>query len=456
MRILLLGFEYLPVKVGGLAEAITSIAETLAELGNEVLVFTPSHGFKEGKEYTSFKMDVSGHVWDVKVYERKQKGVRVFSISDPLLDNPDVYGPGWEGMLSKAVHFGKASVGLLNRIIENEGKPEVIHAHDWHTVFAAGLLKKYFQIHLVATIHRLNKSKVPAYYFHMANLGELAPYPDIDPEHTLCYIADLITTVSKSYLWEEWGFFGMFEGKVTHVFNGIACDFWNEEFLENRDLPRRERRKKILESLGLSDGVAFMFIGRFDKAQKGVDTLLRAIEILAEGYPQEFSKMRFIIIGKGDPELESWAHTMESKYPSNVKVITKMLKREFTRELYGSVDFVIVPSYFEPFGLVQMEAMCLGAIPIGSAVGGIKDTIVSLDEDEENATGLLVPPRDAFALAQAMLRMAKLREENPELLKKMRVNGKRRAKEVFTWENACKRYLRAYKNDIDKAVSFIK
>ncbi|AHF81032.1 glycogen synthase [Thermococcus paralvinellae] len=455
MKILMLGFEYLPIKVGGLAEAITSIAETLAELGNEVTVFTPSHGFKEGKEYTSFKIDVSGHTWEVKIYERKQNEVRVFSISDPLLDNPDVYGPGWEGMLSKAVHFGKASVGLLNKIIEKEGKPEVLHAHDWHTVFAAGLLKKYFQIPLVATIHRLNKSKVPAYYFHMANLGELAPYPDIDPEHTLCYIADLVTTVSRSYLWEEWVFFGMFEGKVTHVFNGIASYFWNEEFLENKDLPREERRKKILESLGLSDGIAFMFIGRFDRAQKGVDTLLRAIEILAESYPQEFSRMRFIIIGKGDPELENWAHAMESKYPSNVKVITKMLKREFTRELYGSVDFVVVPSYFEPFGLVQMEAMCLGAVPIGSAVGGIKDTIVSLDEDEENATGLLVPPRDAFALAQAMLRMAKLREENPELLERMRSNGKKRAKNVFTWENACKRYLRAYKNDIDKAVSFI-
>jgi starch synthase len=207
--------------------------------------------------------------------------------------------------------------------------------------------------------------------------------------------------------------------------------------------------------LGLSDGIAFMFIGRFDRGQKGVDTLLRAIELIAQSYPSEFSKMRFIIIGKGDPELESWAHALGAKYPENVKVVTEMLKREFTRELYGSVDFVIVPSYFEPFGLVQMEAMCLGAIPIGSAVGGIKDTIISLDEDEENATGLLVPPRDPNALAQAILRMAKIREEQPELIEKMRQNGKKRTT-VFTWENACRRYMRAYKNDIDKAVEFLR
>jgi len=52
--------------------------------------------------------------------------------------------------------------------------------------------------------------------------------------------------------------------------------------------------------------------------------------------------------------------------------------------------------------------------------------------------------------------MAKLREKDTELLKKMRKNGKKRSKEVFTWENACKRYLRAYRNDIDKAVGFIR
>ena len=58
MRILILGFEYLPVKVGGLAEAITSIAETLAKLGNEVWVFTPSHGHIEGERTLEFEIAI--------------------------------------------------------------------------------------------------------------------------------------------------------------------------------------------------------------------------------------------------------------------------------------------------------------------------------------------------------------------------------------------------------------
>ncbi|WP_461863547.1 glycogen/starch synthase [Thermococcus sp.] len=446
MKVLLLAFEYLPVKVGGLAEAVTSIAEGLAGLGHEVLVFTPSHGRIEGEPVASFKISAFGGDFEVKAYERNQNGVRVFSLSDVLLDNPDVYGPGWEGLLQKTVHFGKASAGLLNELLKNEEKPEALHAHDWHTVFAAALIRKYFHLPLTATIHRLNKAKIPGYLFHEANVGELAPYPDIDPEHTLAYIANTVTTVSRSYMWEEWGFFGMFEGKVTHVFNGIDCSFWNEKFLEG---DRRERRKKVLEKFGMSDGKAFMFIGRFDKAQKGVDTLFHAIELLSKD--PAFSEMRFIVIGKGDPGLERWAHAMENRFP-NFKAVTRLLKREEARELYGSVDFVVVPSYFEPFGLVQLEAMCLGAVPIGSSVGGIKDTIIDLDADPERATGILVPPRDSFALARAMIRAKELDEET---LNRLRKNAKVRVRD-FTWEAACRRYIRVYRDETDKAIPFIR
>ncbi len=448
MRVLMLSFEYLPVKVGGLAEAVTSIGEGLVELGNEVVVFTPNHGRNLGEYLFSFAVAFEGRKVSITVRKREQNGVAVYTLSGDVLDT-DVY-PDWETLLRKAVLFGKASVGLLNSIV-GAFKPDVIHAHDWHTVFALGLLKKYFQVRAVFTVHRLNKAKIPAYYFHESNLGELAPYPDIDPEHTACYVADAVTTVSRSYLWEEWGFFGNFDGKVTHVFNGIDCSFWNEELLENSNLPREERRRRILESFGLSDGKAFMFIGRFDRSQKGVDTLLRAMEILSSD--PAFGDMRFLIVGKGDPSLEAWARAVENRFPENVRVITDVLPRETVRELYGSVDFVVIPSYFEPFGLVQLEAMCLGAVPIASSVGGLKDTIIDLNADPENATGILVPPRDAFALAKAMILAKELDEKT---LERLRENARMRARKDFTWENACRRYLLVYENAVDKAVPFLR
>ncbi|AFL95087.1 glycogen synthase [Thermococcus cleftensis] len=448
MKILILGFEYLPVKVGGLAEAITSMAEGLAKLGNEVLVFTPDHGRGLGKPAHSFGIIFEGREVSITARKREQNGVTVYALSGDVLDT-DVY-PDWETLLRKAVLFGKASVGLMNELIETF-KPDVIHAHDWHTVFALGLLKKYFGTRSIFTIHRLNKARIPAHYFGEANLAELAPYPEMDPEHTAAYIADAVTTVSRSYLWEEWGFFGHFDGKVTHVFNGIDCSFWNEELIETKDLPREERRRLVLERFGLGDGKAFLFIGRFDRAQKGVDTLLRAVEILSND--PAFGEMRFLIVGKGDPELEAWARAVQNRFPENVRVITELLSRETVRELYGSVDFTVIPSYFEPFGLVQLEAMCLGAIPIASAVGGLKDTIIDINSDPENATGILVPPRDAFALARALV-LAK--EIDKETLRKLRENGKRRARKDFTWENACGRYIKVYDGVVDKAVPFLR
>nr|2BFW_A Chain A, GLGA GLYCOGEN SYNTHASE [Pyrococcus abyssi]7UM4_B Chain B, PGS [Homo sapiens] len=193
--------------------------------------------------------------------------------------------------------------------------------------------------------------------------------------------------------------------------NGIDCSFWNESYLTGS---RDERKKSLLSKFGMDEGVTFMFIGRFDRGQKGVDVLLKAIEILSS--KKEFQEMRFIIIGKGDPELEGWARSLEEKH-GNVKVITEMLSREFVRELYGSVDFVIIPSYFEPFGLVALEAMCLGAIPIASAVGGLRDIIT-------NETGILVKAGDPGELANAILKALELSRSD---LSKFRENCKKRA-----------------------------
>uniref|UniRef100_UPI0040535BBE GPR3 n=1 Tax=Homo sapiens TaxID=9606 RepID=UPI0040535BBE len=199
--------------------------------------------------------------------------------------------------------------------------------------------------------------------------------------------------------------------QICRIVCGIDCSFWNESYLTGS---RDERKKSLLSKFGMDEGVTFMFIGRFDRGQKGVDVLLKAIEILSS--KKEFQEMRFIIIGKGDPELEGWARSLEEKH-GNVKVITEMLSREFVRELYGSVDFVIIPSYFEPFGLVALEAMCLGAIPIASAVGGLRDIIT-------NETGILVKAGDPGELANAILKALELSRSD---LSKFRENCKKRA-----------------------------
>ncbi len=88
-----------------------------------------------------------------------------------------------------------------------------------------------------------------------------------------------------------------------------------------------------------------------------------------------------IVVGVGDKKLERQSKELETQQPSKLKVINQLLSKETVRDIYCSADFALVPSLFEPFGLVQLEAMSSECVPIGSRTGGIKDTVVSYDEN---------------------------------------------------------------------------
>jgi starch synthase len=130
-----------------------------------------------------------------------------------------------------------------------------------------------------------------------------------------------------------------------------------------------------------------------------------------------------------------------------MKSIIAYLGRETTREYYGAADFCLIPSNFEPFGLVQLEAMCMGCIPVGSRVGGINDTILDLHDFPEESTGRLVPPRNPASLARAMVEMAQISLDDQEgQLDRMRWRGREHVIKNFNWNKAAERYIRVYKN----------
>lgn len=463
-------FEYLPIRVGGLAEAVTSLAEALNK-EDEVMVFMPSHGLIKGKteleteKYAEFSILVGEEIHPVQIYEAYRHGVRMFLFSNDVLDHREVYEPR-ENFMRKMVHFTKALPGFLNLLLKKECKKlSVIHINDWHCVFAGSLAKKYFRIPFVFTIHRICRERISYQELNEVNLGEMVENRFLEGEmfnievfgaHT----CDYLTTVSYSYLDEEWRtFFKSFEGKTTYVWNGMDYNFWNPELLDRAHLSRRERRKAILDENGMDDGYLFFNVGRLDKDQKGIDVLLKAFEMVMEnqvpGADAVRDSMRLVLLGSGDPALEKEARRLESEYPSQFKAIVKYLGREATREYYGSSDFCLIPSNFEPFGLVQLEAMCMGSLPIGTRVGGINDTVISLEDDPAGATGKLVPPRDPDALAKAMVEMALLLEEDPSQVDKMRRNGRRHVIENFNWDKAAERYRKVYQGETTLKLPFV-
>lgn len=475
MLISLATFEHLPIRVGGLAEAVTSLGEALARR-EEVMVFMPAHGLLQGEKgdlpfkvsrYCDFRIFVGEKIYPVTIYRTQRKGVHLYLFSNENLDHPSVYQPR-EMFLQKMVHFSKAVPGFINVMLKKEQrKPDLIHINDWHCVFSGALARKYFQIPFIFTIHRLCRERISVHELNEVNLSEL-----VDPhflegdmfniEKFGAHQCDRLTTVSFSYLNEEWRtFFSTFEGKTTYVWNGTDYEFWNPEALEHAHLPRRERRKLLLQNNGLEDGVFFFNVGRLDAEQKGIDVLLQAFEMIMNGQVAGTNrvrdKIRFILLGSGDPHLENEVRLLSRSYPENMKAIIGYLGREATREYYGAADFCLIPSNFEPFGLVQLEAMCMGCIPIGSRVGGINDTVIDLHDNPEESTGRLVPPRNPHALARAMLEMAQmaLDEESVGRLKQMRRRAREHVIQNFNWDKAAERYLLVYRNMSPIKIPFV-
>jgi ADP-glucose type glycogen/starch synthase len=475
MLVSLATFEHLPIRVGGLAEAVTSLGEALQKKV-DVVILMPSHGLLQDKEavqslkpekYCDYRIFVGDSIFPVTVYSAVRRGVRIFLFSNEVLDNPSVYEPR-QMFIQKMVHFTKAVPGLINMMLKIEQiKPDIIHINDWHCVFAGALVKKYFQIPFIFTIHRLCHERISSNELSEVNLGELIDnrYLEGDMfniEKFGAHHCDRLTTVSYTYLNEEWRtFFSTFDGKTTYVWNGTDSSFWNTHDLKNAHLSRAERKKLLLRENNLDDGVFFFNVGRLDVAQKGVDVLLGAFEMIMRGEipgaEKIKDKIRLILLGSGDHHQENEARRLERLFPENMKAIIAYLGRETTREYYGAADFCLIPSNFEPFGLVQLEAMCMGCIPIGSRVGGINDTVLDIHDYPEESTGRLVPPRNSTALARAMVEMAmfSLSDRGEEFLDAIRIRGREHVIQNFNWGKAADRYLMVYNNMASIKLPFV-
>ena len=413
MKVLMTTMEYDVIKVGGLSAALTSIAQTMKRFA-EPKVILPRSGRavpwrKLGsKEYPNVMVDVFNH-----------QGVEVYTLSNVVLDEREVYPePANDKAIKKINEFGERLIEVVDAL-----DFDVVHMHDFFAYRTMGKFREMGKPVLL-TIHRLHREYPNWFYGEKIALEK----------------ADFVTVVGKSYYQEdEKELFEKYRDKTTHVFNGIDTNFWSVNASSYARLPRKERRKLVLRRYGLTDGIFYLYVGRFDPVQKGVDVLLKASEtFLAE------EEVRMIVVGVGDKKLEQWSKTLEEKFPSKFKAINKLLKREEVRDLYSSADFALIPSLFEPFGLVQLEAMSCECVPIGSRTGGIKDTVISYEEDREKATGFLVEKGKPEALLQAMKQALEIYRNSPNVVEQMRKNGRRRCETLFRWEVSCQQYFKLY------------
>ena len=348
MRVLMLSWEYPPLLVGGLGRHVHALAEAAAAAGAEVTVLTRHAA---GLPYD----EVVGGVRVVRVPEDPA----LLSFTDDLL--------AWAMALNHAL----TRAGLA---VCADGAPDVVHAHDWLVAHAATTLKHHLRVPLVATLHATEAGR------HQGWLPGPLNRSIHSVEWWLTYEARRVVTCSAYMRWEVTRLFDLPPEKVDVLPNGVDPARWQPA--PDRVAAARER--------WAAGGPLLAYAGRLVH-EKGVQDLLAALPRLRRRHPG----LRLVLAGTGpaEPELRERARALRL---GRAVTFAGFVPDAELPALLAAADCAVVPSRYEPFGLVALEAAAAGTPAVVSAVGGLAEIV------RDGVTGLTAPPGDPAALAAAV------------------------------------------------------
>jgi len=450
LRILAVTSEAFPLaKSGGLGDAVSGMARTLQmAAGHQVSILLPA--------YPGTREQLSGVREVARLHGLPGGDARLLSgrcaalgdVTVLLLENDALYdrtglyvdADGRE-YGDNAIRFGAlahAAVRIASGLPGTEGSgaaaPDIIHAHDWHAGLVPLLLRIAGVQHVrsVITIHNMAFQGV--YPMHLSGeLGIPAAYLGVEGIEYWGQIsflkagiryADRITTVSHTYAREiltplfGCGLQGLLQtrvGDLVAVPNGIDAAEWDPatdpHLGRNRynasRLENKARCKRALQRhFGLLERAAapLMVMGSRLTAQKMADVALQALPQALDDHPD----LQVAVLGQGDKAIETGIAQLQRRYPGRCGVRIGFDEATAHR-LHAGADILLHGSRFEPFGLTPLYAMRYGAIPIGSKVGGMADTIIDPGRGAgrdamRTATGVLFEGDSVDAMASAITR----------------------------------------------------
>ena len=315
---------------------------------------------------------------------------------------------------------------------------DIVHCHTWYTHFAGLLVKQLLGVPLVLTTHSLE----PHRPWKAEQLGS-AYYGSSWIERTAYENADGVIAVSGSMKRDVRGLYGVPKGRIRVIHNGIDLD-------EFKQVPAG----KVLDRYGIRRDTPYMlFVGRITR-QKGIIHLVNAIKYIKPGLQ--------IVICAGSPDTEEIGREMKqnvekARKASKNKIvwIPEMVPKSDLVALYSRASVFVCPSVYEPFGIINLEAMACRVPVVASAVGGIPEIVV------HGETGLLVPfkprsrtnpePADPEKFASDLAAAVNSITVSADKVERMGMKGRRRAEEHFSWKSIAARTLEFYKELIKRS-----
>lgn len=347
--------------------------------------------------------------------------VKGFPYENPIFENSDD--------LLKAV-FKTLSTGLhMNADFIDA---DIVHCHTWYAHFSGIVAKLCYGIPLVITTHSLE----PLRPWKREQLGRGYDASSW-VEKTAIEMADALIAVSNETKDDILKYFNVDENKIKVIYNGINLQqYITTSESDTLDEYEVDKTKPYV-----------LFVGRITR-QKGIIHLVNAIKYI--------DKNTQIVLCAGAPDTKEIGLEMEQavneikKTRKNVIWIDKMVSKKEIIQLYSHAAVFCCPSIYEPFGIINIEAMACDTAVVASAVGGIKEVVV------DGKTGILVPVEqqnvapfepvnpDKFSrdLADGINKLI----NNPTLRNSMAKNGRKRVEDYFDWISIAKQTQELYKS----------
>ena len=467
------------IKVGGLGDVARSLPAALADLGVDIRVVLPYYkairlGRIKKNFAGEFKLDYGGTLEKVEIIE----------VANPITMIP-VYLLRNDKYLGVAHHpdtfafFDKAIIKIISENVLS-WLPEIIHCNDLHTGLIPLLVRENkIGVKTILTIHNLS-------YQGKASVDVL---DKLKMDQTKCHLenweienkklnflmegiihADIVTTVSPTYakeiMTEEFGcgleeILRGKEGRVFGILNGIDNNWRSNSHTRYVKYPYMSLKYKTSENiqakiynweegkmknklylqkkLGLKKGSSIpmlSFIGRIDPNQKGIDILHKMVR------KANLSEYELVILGTGNQSWEERFQWLGQFYPDNVSCNFKF-DEKLANQIYAASDFILIPSKFEPCGLIQMIAMFYGTLPIAHKTGGLIDSI------KNNVNGFIFDNYSSEALENAVQKALFIWYQDKPRYKTMVESA---IESDFSWRVSAKQYLSLYQELINNTL----
>ncbi|GAA1336527.1 glycosyltransferase family 4 protein [Saccharothrix algeriensis] len=382
MRVLMLSWEYPPVVVGGLGRHVHALATRLAALGHEVVVLCRQPAGTDAVTHPASDAVVEG----VRL-------VRVAEDPPHLVFERDLVA--WTLAMGHAMT--RAGLALLRG-----WRPDVVHAHDWLVAHPSIALAEAAGAPLVATVHATEAGR------HGGWLSQPLNRQVHSVEWWLANRADALITCSAAMRAEAAHLFEVDPAGITVLHNGIEPRRW-------RVRPADVAAARAAHS---PDGAPLLlFFGRLEW-EKGVQDLIAALPRIRRAH----RGARLVVAGGGTHA--GWLEEQARKHRVRraVRFAGHLPDRDLAA-LLAAADAVVLPSRYEPFGIVALEAAAAGAPLVASTAGGLGEVVV------DGVTGLSFAPGDVEALSSAVRSVL---DDRPSAARRARA-AKARLATDFDW-----------------------